>query len=66
MAAVRIWPKSNEGQMERDPSSETNIGYAIPDKDECFGDAAERIAIRRPAPFRGRVRHRRLGGALWR
>jgi len=52
--------------MERDPSSDTNIGYAIPDKDECFGDAAERIAIRRPAPFRARVRQRRLGGAIWR
>lgn len=46
--------------MERDPSSETNMGYAIPDKDECFSDAAERIAIRRPAPARARVRHRRL------
>ena len=48
--------------MERDPSSETNIGYAIPDKDECFGDGAERIAVRRPAPFRFSVRHRRSIG----
>ena len=24
--------------MERDPSSEANIGYAIPDKDELFGE----------------------------
>jgi hypothetical protein len=50
--------------MERDPSSETNIGYAIPDKDECFGDAAERIAVRRPAPLFPRVRRRRLAGSL--
>jgi hypothetical protein len=48
--------------MERDPSSETNIGYAIPDKDECFGDAAERTAVRRSAPLRFRVRHRRPAG----
>ncbi len=41
--------------MERDPSNETNTGYAIPDKDELFGDAADRVAIRRPAPLIPRV-----------
>ena len=49
--------------MERDPSSETNIGYAIPDKDELFGDAADRVAVRRPAPLIPRVRRRRVGTA---
>ena len=49
--------------MERDPSSETNIGYAIPDKDECFGDA-ERIAVRRPAPLASRGKRRRWGNGL--
>ena len=44
--------------MERDPSSETNTGYAIPDKDELFGDAADRVAVRRPAPLNPRVRRR--------
>jgi hypothetical protein len=50
--------------MERDPSSEANIGYAIPDKDELFGDAAERIAVRRPAPIIPRVRRRRWARSL--
>ena len=50
--------------MERDPSSEANIGYAIPDKDELFGDAADRVAIRRPAPLIPRVRRRKWAGSL--
>ena len=52
--------------MERDPSDETNTGYAIPDKDELFGDAADRVAIRRPAPLIPRVRRRRWAGRLGR
>ena len=50
--------------MERDPSNDNNIGYAIPDKDELFGDAADRVAIRRPAPLIPRVRRRKWAGSL--
>ena len=49
--------------MERDPTSENDIGYAVPDKDELFGDAAERIAVRRTTPTFSRVRRRKLGGS---
>jgi hypothetical protein len=49
--------------MERDPTGENNTGYAVPDKDEPFGDAIERIAVRRTPPPFSRVRHRRLGGS---
>ena len=50
--------------MERDPSSEANIGYTIPDKDELFGDAADRVAVRRPPLLFPRVRRRRWAGSL--
>jgi hypothetical protein len=49
--------------MERDPASDNDIGYAVPDKDELFGDAVERIAVRRTMPPFLRVRHRRIGGS---
>ena len=50
--------------MERDPASDNNIGYAVPDKDELFGDAMERIAVRRAMPAFLRVRRRRLGSSV--
>jgi hypothetical protein len=49
--------------MERDPTSDNNIGYAVPDKDELFGDAVERIAVRRTTPPSSRVRRRKRGGS---
>ena len=60
---IRISPEQKEGQMERDPASEANTGYAISEKDELFGDAVERIAVRRPIPLFSRVRRRRIGGS---
>ena len=48
--------------MEREPSNDNNTGYAIPEKDELFGDAADRVAIRRPAPLIPRVRRRKWAG----